>query len=152
MHGVVPWVDRNYPVQPGREGRLLVGFSKSGCGAFCLLLRHPDLFDRAAAWDSPLMQSTPTRFGMGPIFGTQQNFEAYRIDKLLERRAAELAGPPRLILLGYGNFQEATAAAHQRMVDLAIPHRYHNEPFRKHCWNSGWLEEAVNLLTSPAAP
>ncbi len=38
---VLPVVEARYPVRAEREGRLLLGFSKSGWGAFSLLLRHP---------------------------------------------------------------------------------------------------------------
>ena len=64
---VVPFVESTYPAFGRPQGRLLVGFSKSGWGAFSLLLRHPDLFGRAAAWDAPLMKAKPNEFGMGPI-------------------------------------------------------------------------------------
>src|SRR5581483_7601408 len=50
LRAVLPFVERTYPVRPGAAGRLLLGFSKSGWGAWSLLLRHPDLFGRAAAW------------------------------------------------------------------------------------------------------
>ena len=51
-----------------------IGFSKSGWGAFSLLLRHPEVFGRAAAWDAPLMLEQPNRYGMGAVFGSQENF------------------------------------------------------------------------------
>lgn len=144
---VLPLVEKTYPVRAERKGRLLLGFSKSGWGAFSLLLRHPDTFARAAAWDAPLMEDRPVRFGMGPIFGTQENFERYRITRLLRRRAPELRGkPPCLILTGYGNFRDQHIAAHKLMTELEIPHEYRDGPGRKHTWESGWLPEAVALL------
>ena len=89
---VVPFVEQRVPGPADRDGRLLVGFSKSGWGAYSLLLRHPDHFGKAAAWDAPLMEQRPARFGMGPIFGTQENFEQYRITTLLDRQAPDLRG------------------------------------------------------------
>jgi hypothetical protein len=148
---VVPLVESRYPVQAERAGRLLVGFSKSGWGAFSLLLRHPELFGRAAAWDAPLEEATPTRFGMGPIFGTQENFAQYRISALLTREAPRLCGAPRLILLGYGNFRTQHIQAHERMTALGVAHVYRDGPARKHHWASGWLPEAVELLAGTAA-
>ena len=58
------------PADPEPHARLLLGFSKSGWGAFSLLLRYPERFGKAAAWDAPLMQERPDRFGMGEILGT----------------------------------------------------------------------------------
>lgn len=144
---VLPAIESRYPGRDDRQGRLLVGFSKSGWGAFSLLLRHPDRFGRAAAWDAPLAEQQPARFGMGPIFGTQENFEKYQITRLLARQAEPLRpGAPRLILLGYDNFRPATVATHDEMQRRGIPHVYRDGPQRKHHWQSGWLAEAVELL------
>lgn len=62
---VVPFVDKAYPVREEAAGRHLLGFSKSGWGAFILLLRNPGSFGRAAAWDAPQMMAKPDRYGMG---------------------------------------------------------------------------------------
>jgi S-formylglutathione hydrolase FrmB len=142
---VVPLVEANYPVS---DKRLLLGFSKSGWGAWALLLRHTDLFQRAAAWDAPLMMARLGKYGTSGIFGTQKNFDQYRLANLLREKAAELQGETRLIFTGYGNFREHHQQAHQLLQDLGIPHRYRNGPQRPHAWHSGWLPEAVELLLS----
>jgi hypothetical protein len=150
---VVPAVEARYPARTDRDGRFLLGFSKSGWGAYSLLLRHPDRFGKAAAWDAPLMQERPDRFGMGEIFGTQENFDRYRIATLLERRAAELRGRERLILLGYGNFRDHHEKTHALLVRWQIPHVYGDGPKLAHIWESGWVREAVTLLLpEPPAP
>lgn len=147
---VVPLIEQRYPAVTESRGRLLVGFSKSGWGAYTLLLRHPDLFGRAAAWDAPLMKEKPDQFGMGEIFGTQANFELYRVSTLLTQRAAELRDNNRLILLGFGNFRQHHVQVHELMVRLGIRHEYRDGPARTHDWSSGWLEEAVELLLERA--
>lgn len=150
---VVPAVEERYPVQASVEGRLLLGFSKSGWGAFSLLLRHPKLFGKAAAWDSPLMKEKPDQFGMGAIFGTQENFEKYQITRLLSQRAGDLKTSARLILTGYGNFREHHVRAHEAMRSAGIVHEYRDGPPKKHDWHSGWVAEAVELLLQvPPAP
>ena len=147
---VVPFLDKNYPVRTEAAGRLLLGFSKSGCGAWSLLLRHPELFHKAAAWDAPLMMDRPGKYGSGDVFGTAENFDGYRVSKLLEDRAAMFQKEKRLILLGSGNFRGEHEAAHALMDRLKIAHEYRDGPARKHDWHSGWVKEAVALLT--AAP
>ena len=143
---IVPFVDRAYPTLAKAEGRLLVGFSKSGWGAFSLLMRHPEMFGKAVAWDAPLMMPRPDKFGMADIFGTQENFEKYRISALLEHYAAQQPGPVRLMHFGYGNFREHHASAHRLMDELKITHQYRDGPQREHSWQSGWLPEAVQML------
>src|SRR6476661_5059648 len=67
LNVVVPFIERTYPVDANFESRLLLGFSKSGWGAWSLLLRHPDLFGRAAAWDAPFMMESAGKYGSGDI-------------------------------------------------------------------------------------
>ena len=153
---VLPLVESKTPALAEPRGRLLIGFSKSGWGAFSLLLRHPELFGRAAAWDAPLMQPTPDRFNMADVFPSPAAFEPYRIPALLEKRAGLLRpGPPRLTLLGFGNFKVPTQQAHEKMVELGIPHNFDNSIKLPHDWHSGWFAEAVKYLMMPdpgAAP
>ncbi len=148
LNDILPRVEKQYPVQADREGRYLLGFSKSGWGAYSLLLRHPDLFSRAAAWDAPLVMQKPDQFEMGDVFGTQENFEKYRVSTLLGQRAAKLVDC-RLILMGYRFFRAEVTETHERMTVLGIPHVYRDGPQRQHDWHSGWLEEAVKLLLAP---
>ena len=143
---VVPFIRAHYPVQQTPDGLFLVGFSKSGWGAFSLLLRHPAMFAKAAAWDAPLMMQQPNRFGTGDIFATQGNFADYQISKLLEQQAATLRQGKRLILLGYGSFRDHHQSAHALMAKLAIDREYHDGPARPHDWHNGWLQPAVELL------
>lgn len=145
---VVPFVEKTYAVRAERSGRLLLGFSKSGWGAFSLLLRHPDRFGRAAAWDAPLTMTRPDKYGTGPIFGTLENFKKYQITSLLEERASHLRSRERLVLLGYGNFRSHHRSVHGQLGELGIPHAYRDGPERTHHWASGWLEEAVSLVAA----
>jgi hypothetical protein len=152
---VMPFVEQNYHDQftshPDQPIRLLVGFSKSGWGAFSLILRHPELFRRAAAWDAPLMQEQPNQFGMGPIFGGRENFRRYQISALLAKPAASFLNSPRLIHLGYNNFRQHHRQVEKLMNDNKVQHIYHDGPQRRHHWNSGWLENAIDLLARTPA-
>ncbi len=145
---VTPFVKENYSVIAKAEGQLLLGFSKSGWGAWSLLLRHPGMFQKAAAWDAPLTMDRPGPSGSGPIFGTPENFADYRISQLLPVRATELQREKRLFLHGYGNFRAEHEQAHALLDSLKIAHAYQDGPVRKHDWHSGWVPEAVEWLLS----
>ncbi len=148
---ILPFIEKTYPVIPGRPGRLLVGFSKSGWGAFTLLLRNPEVFAAAAAFDAPMALAGPGPYGTGPIFGGRKNFADYRVESLLKKNGGRLGKGRRLALLGYhDNFRSHHLQAHRWMKALKIEHHWQDGPKRKHSWDSGWLAEAVALLAAPA--
>lgn len=144
IKAIVPAADQLFPGK--KTQRLLLGFSKSGWGAFCMILRHPDLFAAASAWDAPLMKAKPDQFGMGAIFGTQENFEKYEVSRLLHEKGAPFQVAKRLALSGYENFREHTQQAHALLESLKIQHDYADGPLRKHVWGSGWVEESLKAL------
>ena len=92
------------------------------------------------------MMEKPGNYGSGEIFATTDNFEGYRISKLLEDRAADFHKEKRLLLTGYGNFRADHEKTHALMDTLKMAHEYRDGPARKHDWHSGWVKEAVVLL------
>jgi Putative esterase len=149
LRAVIPLVESRFPVLKQPLGRLLLGFSKSGWGAFSLLLRHPDIFGAAAAWDAPLDKLSPDApdgWQMIDIFGTQENFNHYCVFRLLREHGQSIGKNHRFVLLGYGLFQEDVSATHALMAQLGIPHIYYNDYWHKHAWDTGWVPQAVSLL------
>ena len=140
---VLPFIERTYPVGTDRHARTLLGFSKSGWGAWTLLLRHPDVFERAAAWDAPMSMDVP-RYGMAPIVGTQENFERYRVTTLVRERSRVLGSEPRLLLAGWDFYRGQTQDARKLLQALKIPHVYRDGPQRRHHWNSGWMGDLAD--------
>lgn len=148
---VVPFVESQYSVVPGPDGRLLLGFSKSGYGTVSMLLRFPETFGRAVAWDSPIGMTDPsTGYGFLDILGSRTNFSNnYQISSLLVNRGSALLNQPaRIFLLGYS--YDFTFQDHRKidalMTQLGIPHFYDPGVYRAHHWNSGWVGDAVNRL------
>jgi hypothetical protein len=150
---VIPFVEKRYPVRTDGEGRLLIGFSKSGWGALALLLRNPQLFYRAAGWDIGIRADT------GPVteneraqriareWGTVKNFEANRISNLVKTKGRELGNEARLFYFSTeGTRAIGGVEIHRLLVENKIPHRYVMEPYRKHSWDSGWIPEAMAFL------
>lgn len=150
LKAVVPLIEKNYPVRAERDARLLLGFSKSGAGAYSLILRNSDTFGKALAFDAPLMRDTLSKGS--EVFATQENFEKYCVPKLLEKHAKTFADEKRLILLGKGFLHGQHQQAHALMDKLKIAHEYREGVQRKHTWDSGWIPEAVELLLPKALP
>ncbi|MBC8115979.1 MAG: ribosomal protein L7/L12 [Candidatus Saccharimonas sp.] len=149
---IVPFIDEKYATRADKETRWLLGFSKSGWGAWSLLARHPDLFGRVAAWDAPLDMQRFDLYGAAQVFGTQEHFETYRVLPALTKSPTLALTTPRLILTGYDNFRTHHETAHRLLDEAKIPHVYRDGPKLKHVWDSGWVEEAVELLAELSAP
>ena len=144
---VIPFVEKLYPVRRQARHRHLVGFSKSGWGAFTLTLRHPQMFGLAAAWDAPMMMAKPGNYGSGPIFAGDENFQHYQVSRLVEEADQSFKRQPRLILTGYaGSFRQHHIALHELMQQHGVKHQYRDGPMRKHDWHSGWLAESLQLM------
>lgn len=145
LRSILPFIDHEYPIDTKR--RYVVGLGKSGWGAYSLLLRNPDRFAKAVAWDSPLGQQTPFKYGMIEVFDSQENFERYDIWDLLEARAELLRlSAARFGLMGFGDYRAHHQATHHHMTRLRIPHAYLDGPKREHTWCSGWLDSALEFL------
>jgi enterochelin esterase-like enzyme len=150
---VIPFIEKRYPVQADARGRLLIGFSKSGWGAATLLLRNPNVFYRAAAWDSGIrvdtgaIEEVERAERIAREWGSLENFEANRLSSLIKTRGKELGDEARLF---YFNTEGTRAIGgveiHRLLVEHEIPHRYVMEPHRKHAWDSGWIPEAMEFL------
>src|SRR5688572_28299826 len=133
---LVPEIDRRYPTLAERDGRWLLGFSKSGWGACTLLFRNPETFGYAASWDAPLLfaQADFGTYLTAPHFGTAENFARYLPTALARARAPDFRDRPRLMLAGsalFGGEPDRRFAAtphtetmHRLLDELAIPHRY----------------------------
>ncbi len=157
---VVPHVDGHCRTVKSAEGRLLLGFSKSGWAAITLLLRHGDTFGAAASWDAPLML-TGEQFGIYETdvhYGTAAAMAAQSPTALLRRRAGEFHGRPRLVIAGsnlFGTFGEKrfpydgpphTEAFHDLAEKLRVPHVYEPRIRAEHSWNGNWLGPVVERL------
>jgi len=164
---VVPFVEKKYSTLGTPEGRLLFGFSKSGWGAYSLILRNPDFFGYAAAWDAPFML-TDFHFGMDAVFGNTEYLKKYRPDLLVPQQASHFQAKPRLVLGGeekWGTMIPTpsggshTVEMHALLDANHIPHTYRPDLKTLHTWGKPWIEpmfvELMKLagqlpVTSPA--
>lgn len=155
---VVPFIEKTYSTLGTREGRLLFGFSKSGWGAFSLLLRNPEFYGYAAAWDAPLMFTT-FHFGMEALFGTPAQLDAYRPDLLANQADGEFKERTRLVLGGeklWGTMRQPpggrshTVVFHELLTQNGVKHVYRPDLAAPHTWNAAWagplLEDLMALM------
>ncbi|MBL7154124.1 MAG: hypothetical protein ISS79_10420 [Phycisphaerae bacterium] len=158
---VVPFVEKHYSAMGTLEGRLLVGFSKSGWGAFSLVLTYPEFFGYAASWDAPMFFDK-FHYRMEPIYGTLEQLNIFRPDLLVSKQRRYFRKKARLVLTGeqgWGrsiptpNGASHTAEMHQLLDKEGIQHVYDNSLRVPHRWTEQWmattLEALMGLIEDP---
>jgi hypothetical protein len=151
INDVVPFGD-SFASSDGIPQRWVIGFSKSGSGALSLILRNPQVFAAAAAFDSPVQLRDLTMFpGMAETFGTEENFARYRVPLLLSRNAEPFRTHNRIWISGNPSAWTLDMIELARQMDEAgIKYSWSDGVTRIHAWYSGWLPEALEALKANA--
>jgi esterase/lipase superfamily enzyme len=144
---LLPWVKANL-ASTSSEQQWLIGFSKSGLGAQDLLLRHPDLFTQAAAWDFPADMSSYSQYGASFAYGTEANFQAnYRLTSgFLDGRKAPFVTGNRIWIGSYDLFRTDATDFDSLLTSKGVPHATETPQLMSHRWDSGWVPMAVAAL------
>ncbi len=136
------------------KGRLLFGFSKSGWGAFSLILTYPEFFGYAASWDAPMFFDK-FHYKMEPIYGTLEQLNAYRPDLLVFKQKRHFQRKPRLVLTGEQGWGKSipaptggshTVEMHKLLAKEGIKHVYDNSLNVPHSWNEQWMAPTLKAL------
>lgn len=126
----------------------VLGFSKSGTGTLSLILRNPNAFSAAAAWDAPAQFTDMSAFqGMVENFGTEENFDRYEIPPLVIKSAAAFRSRNRMWISGdQSAWTSHMIQLHEQQTQAGVLHTWVEGGFRAHHWSSGWLEGALASL------
>ena len=156
---LVPWVQQTFGdtggAGTGGGQNWLIGFSKSGLGAQDLLLKYPQLFSVAAAWDFPADMSSFSQFGSSsaPVYGTDANFQAnYRLTpSFLDAHKAPFLSSNRIWIGGYEVFQTDMADYDALLTSEGIQHTTEAPQEMAHGWDSAWVSIALSALSQDSA-
>ena len=151
---LVPWVEQNLATT-GTEQNWLIGFSKSGFGIEDLILKHPDVFTLAAAWDFPADMSSYAAFGADSEagYGTDANFQAnYRLTQaFVDSYKAPFLSNNRIWIGGYSEYQPDMSDYDALLTSEGIAHTTETPTSMAHTWDSGWVPLALAALYQDSA-
>jgi len=158
---VVPFVESHYSTMQIPEGRLLFGFSKSGWGAFSLIMTYPEFFGYAASWDAPMFFER-FHISMEPVYGTLDQLNVYRPDLLASKQKRHFRLKTRLVLTGEQGWGRSrltpnrgshTVEMHELLDKEGIKHVYDNSLRVPHRWSEQWvgptLEALMGIVENP---
>jgi hypothetical protein len=141
------WVDSNFATT-GTEKNLLIGFSKSGYGALDLLLKHPAVFDGAAAFDFPADMAAYDDFGSSSSddYGTDANFQDnYRLTgAFIDAWKAPFTTEDHILISEGPVFGDQVADFNALLTSHGVEDTLlTTQTSDAHSWSGGWLPDAV---------
>ena len=142
------WADSSFATT-GTEKNLLVGYSKSGYGALDLLLKHPNVFSAAAAWDFPADMTNYNSLATASAnYGTNANFQAnYQLTgSLIDQLKAPFLSQDRIWISGYTYFQRDVSDFDALLTAHGVSHTLAPQAPSVHAWQGDWLPGAISGL------
>lgn len=125
---------------------VLVGFSKSGLGAWHIVRTVPDLFAATIVFDAPVARELLPPWGTGPFYRDNVSWLADLPTRTIAAYAAAVPDAHHLVLVGGEIFHGEMKQLSALMWESGISHTHLHRPRLAHHWCSGWLEEGLTAL------
>lgn len=125
---------------------VLVGFSKSGLGAWNIARTIPDLVAGTIIFDAPVARHQLPPWGTRPFYVNNSAWQADLPICTIRQFAQVMPGSHHLILIAGANFNEEMSTLSQALLQIGSKHIFLDRPAMKHHWNSGWIEEGLRTL------
>ena len=128
---------------------VLVGFSKSGLGAWNIARMIPDLVAGTIIFDAPVAGEIRLPYGSDPFYADD---ESWKHDLPVQSAHAFHAGMPdrhSLVLISGECYHEEMCSLSSALSKNGAQHSFLPQPHLKHHWNSGWIEQGLKELLEP---
>lgn len=118
----------------------LVGFSKSGLGAWNIAREIPDRVGATIIFDAPASRDHLPPWGTAPFYADDEAWQADLPLRTVESFAATASRTHRLVLIPGDGFRDEMRTLSRALAAAGHDHVYLDIGPIAHHWNSGWLE------------
>lgn len=125
---------------------VLVGFSKSGLGAWNIARAIPEDVEATIIFDAPVASEELLRWDAAAYYANQETWLADLPIRNVPDFKAALPARHRLVLISGEGFHGEMSALSCALTETGVEHAFLSRPYLRHHWNSGWIEEALNIL------
>ena len=133
---------RGLPVSPV----VLVGFSKSGLGAWNIARTIPTLVSATLIFDAPVARNELPPWGTGPFYKDDASWQRDLPIQSVKSFAEVMPESHQLVLISGPGFREEMLTLSQALAQIGHKHVYLDRPDMMHHWNSGWIEDGLNEI------
>ncbi len=126
---------------------VLVGFSKSGLGAWHLTREMPQRITATIIFDAPVATAQiPLKWGAGPFYDEQTWTRDLPVHGIGEFRRA-VSTEHRLILISGASFHAEMERLSRELTESGLVHTCLQRQDIRHHWEAGWVELGLTECT-----
>ena len=125
---------------------ILVGFSKSGLGAWNIARAIPDRIACTIIFDAPVARDRLPPWGTTSFYGSDAMWQEDLPIRTVPEFQAVMPATHRLVLISGASFHDEMCMLSQALSKSGTKHVFLPRPHLKHHWNSGWIEEGLNEM------
>jgi len=122
---------------------ILVGFSKSGLGAWNIARRLPELVSATIIFDAPVARDTLPPWGTAPFYKDDAEWQEDLPLRTCSQFQQVMPTHHRLMLISGAGFHPEMCILSEMLSGMGLEHVFLPRPDMKHHWNAGWIEEGV---------
>ncbi len=130
----------------GDEPVVLVGFSKSGLGAWTIARTIPDCVAATVIFDAPMVREEVPPWGTSPFYPDTASWQEDLPSRTIDAFEKAVPESHRLVLISGRSFHDEMVAMAMALRGRKITHRFLARPDMRHHWESGWLEAGLGEL------
>ncbi len=128
----------------------LIGFSKSGIGAWNLTREYPGLVEATVIFDAPMTMEALPPWGTAPFYANDEQWQKDLPLRNLDAFQEAVPAAHPLILISGETFHDQMCRMSEALHKKGREHVFLPRPQMAHHWESGWLEEGLSPLLPPA--
>lgn len=125
---------------------VLVGFSKSGLGAWNIARTIPDLIAATIIFDAPAARMELPPWGTAPFYANDAAWQEDQPMNTIGRFKASMPETHRLVLISGASFHQEMCTLSQALSGANVNHSFLPRPSMKHHWQAGWIDEGLKAL------
>lgn len=125
---------------------ILVGFSKSGLGAWNIVRTIPNGISGTIIFDAPVAREERPPWGTTPFYESDASWLEDLPTRTIEDFCTKVPRTHTLVLISGESFHKEMCTLAQALSKTKVEHVFLPRPHLKHHWQSGWIEEGLNAL------
>ena len=129
---------------------VLVGFSKSGLGAWNIARSIPDLVSGTIIFDAPVARDALPSWGTAPFYEDDSSWQQDLPLRTIGDFYSDMPETHRLVLISGPSFHDEMCQLSGALSNIGLEHAFLSRSGLAHHWNSGWIEEGLNEMVEPS--